>query len=308
MNITIVGAGAMGCLYASMLVRAGLKVWLLEKNKVRIETIRSRGLIVEEEGKELRIPFETITSDPAAIGMADIMIIFVKAYDTTEAVKAAVPCLSEETTVLTLQNGLGNVESIANVVREKQILAGTTAHGANIVSDGHIRHAGIGETVIGAVRSSSKLQTQTIKELFESSGISTTISEDINSVLWGKLVINIGINPLTAIMQIKNGQILDNPYLVNLMHSTVGEGITVAERLGIPLPFPEPIKKVEDVCRATAENISSMHQDILTGRKTEIAYINGAVVAYGRKVNVPTPVNSTLTHIVQSIEQIKKPV
>jgi 2-dehydropantoate 2-reductase len=306
MKTVIVGAGAMGCLFAGMLSKAGLEVWLLDKNAERVEEVIDRGLLIEQADGKWHTPFDTITSNPETIGTADIVIIFVKAYDTGRAVKAVSPAVSEKTTVLTLQNGLGNIEKIRETVPEEQIIAGTTAHGSTLLGVGHVRHAGIGETVIGPVNASGRDRPQAVKELFEDAGISTALTKDINSVLWGKLLVNIGINPLTAIMRIKNGQILDCPPLVSIMHRAVDEGVTVAGKLGISIPFSDPAKKVEQVCKATSENISSMHQDIKAGRKTEIAHINGAVVQYGKKVNIPTPVNSMLTGLVQSIEKIGK--
>jgi 2-dehydropantoate 2-reductase len=305
MKIAIIGAGAMGCLFAGMLKRAGLDVWLIEKNKERVDAVIKGGLTLEQKEGRWHSAFDTITSAPETVGFADLIIIFVKAYDTGAAVKAASPFIPENTTVVTLQNGLGNIEAIAESVADKQILAGTTAHGATLLGHGHIRHAGIGDTVIGPNNPSGTERAHAVKELFEGAGISTFLSDDISSVLWGKLIVNIGINPLTAIMRIKNGQILKSPHLVSIMHSVVQEGMTVAEKLGIVLPFPDPVKKVEDVSRATAENISSMHQDVKAGRKTEIAHINGAVTAAGQKVNVPTPVNSMLTDLVLSMEQIQ---
>ena len=127
---------------------------------------------------------------------------------------------------------------------------------------------------------------------------------NIHSVLWGKLLINIGINPLTAIMKVKNGQLLNYPSLLDILHEAVTEGCTVAKKLGIEIPFPDPVEKVKNVCAATSNNFSSMLQDILAHRKTEIEYINGSVVKYGKKALVPTPVNRILVGIVSSIEKL----
>ena len=167
MKIVIVGAGAMGCLFAGMLCRAGLKVWLLDKNAERVEAVINRGLLIEQKEGKQHIQFDTITTNPEITGTVDIVIIFVKAYDTSSAVKAVSPAVSEKTTVLTLQNGLGNIEKIRETVPEGQIVAGTTAHGATLLGVGHVRHAGIGETVIGAVNASGSDRAQAVKELLE---------------------------------------------------------------------------------------------------------------------------------------------
>lgn len=305
MKIVIAGPGAMGSLFAGMLCKAGYTVWLLARNEHRVRGILKAGLILETESQVWHTGLTTITSNPEAIGTADILIICVKAYDTAKAIHQALPVISEKTTVLTLQNGLGNIEKICEAVSSDQVLAGTTAHGATLLGDGHVRHAGTGETVIGAVNPAGRHRAGAVQKVFADSGIITTVSDTITSVLWGKLLINAGINPLTAIMRIKNGQILKYPSLCSIMRRAVAEVCDITDALKITLPFTDPVKRVEEVCRATADNISSMHQDIIAGRKTEIDHINGCVVSFGQTLHVPTPVNSMLTGLVKSIEQIQ---
>ncbi|MEI6125834.1 MAG: 2-dehydropantoate 2-reductase [Pseudomonadota bacterium] len=302
MNIVIVGPGAMGCLFAGMLHRDGHTVWLLARHEDKAAAIVSKGLVIEKGDTIWHMPFMTVTANPAIIGIADVLIFFVKAYSTGDALHTALPVISENTSVITLQNGLGNTDKIGAVVPGDQILAGTTAHGATLLGDGHVRHAGMGETILGAVTPAGYGRALAVQKIFMDAGINTIVSNAITSALWGKLLVNAGINPLTAIMSIKNGRILDCPHLCSIMHRAVEEVCLVSNAMGITLPFPEPVKKVEEVCRATSENISSMLQDINAGRKTEIDYINGAVVLYGRKVAIATPINSLLTALVNSLK------
>jgi len=245
----------------------------------------------------------SIDTDAGRIGSADLIILFVKAYDTESAICAAGHAVSEKSAVVTLQNGLGNIEAIQSAVPGDQIVAGTTAHGATMLGDGRIRHAGVGETVIGPVGNCPDEKLQKICTLFRKAGINTSVSQDICSVLWGKLIINAGINPVTAVMNVKNGTIPRNRHLCAVMHSLVDEVRSVAVKMNIALPFGDPRKKVADVCRATAENVSSMLQDIRAGRKTEIDNINGAVVEYGKTAGVATPVNSMFTGLVHALEK-----
>ena len=303
MKIAIVGPGAMGCLYAFFLSRAGNEVWLLDNIPERAEKIKSQGLTLEGPGENQQIPFYRITTAPGIIGKAKLVIIFVKAYDTESAVRYAYPLIDSTTALLTLQNGLGNIEIIRSQCAEGNIIAGTTAHGATLLGDGHIRHAGIGETVIGGVDGCGLQLVKHIKELFIQAGIATVITQDVNGLVWGKLLINIGINPLTAIMKIRNGEIVNYPNLVNVMKRAVEEGAQVAQKMNIALPYANPIEKVIEVCNATAGNRSSMLQDIEVGKKTEIEYLNGAIVRYGESLGVPTPVNSLLTDLVQALEK-----
>jgi len=306
MKIIIVGPGAMGCLFAGILCRAGHEVWVLARDEAQAALIRERDICIETAGDILHLPRTVITAAPEHIGVADIVLVCVKAYDTHAALKHALPAISRGTTVVTLQNGLGNIEILCQEVAPEQVLAGTTAHGATRISNWHVRHAGIGETVIGAAHPAGRSRLQKVGKILNDAGIRTVPAEDITAVLWGKLLVNAGINPLTAIMRIKNGQILESSYLESIMHRAVQEGRQIADALGILLPYADPVDRVTEVCRATAENISSMHQDILAGRKTEIDQINGMLVRYGRQHHVPTPVNSMLTWLVASAEALQK--
>jgi len=300
-NIVITGPGAMGCLFAGMLLKAGQRVWLLAKNDAVVASIRRSGLAVEGGEKPLHMPFTSVTSDPSEPGSADVLIVCVKAYDTAAAIKKSLPAVGEKTTVVSLQNGLGNLESISGHIAKGQILGGTTAHGATLLGPGRVRHAGSGDTVIGPLAAEGRQRAIEVRDIFTAAGIDTTVADDITSVLWGKLLVNACINPLTAIMGIKNGRIPDSPHLMSIMEKAAGEVIAVAEKKGIALPFPDPVEKAESVCRATAENISSMLQDVRAGRQTEIESINGAVAACGEALNVPTPVNRMLTDLVKSV-------
>ena len=305
MKIAVVGAGAMGTFITARLCMAGHEVWLLEKNGQRVKNIRKKGIFLDKKDKSWNSKFNSITSDAADIGTAEVVIIMVKAFDTEAAVQRVLPVVSEKTVVLTLQNGIGNVELICNHISKEQVLAGTTSHGALFIEDGHVRHTGEGDTIIGALAANSESYTEKIKRVFDGSEINTAVSNDISSLLWGKLLINMSINPLTAIMRINNGSIPEMPHLVEIIKKVLAEGVKVASSLGVRLPYDDPLKKVFDVCRNTSANNSSMLQDILAGRKTEINQINGTVVSYGKKYGILTPVNRTLTELVMSIEQIK---
>ncbi len=302
MKIVIAGAGAMGCLFAGLLAGSRHKLWLLEKEAGRVEAIHLSGLIIERDGAELPVSMPSITSHADDAGIADLVLLLVKAYDTAYAVQACLPAIGAHTTVLTLQNGMGNIEAITAFVPQSLILAGTTAHGATLLGHGRVRHAGRGETVIGPLVPEGVMRAHVVQEVFRSAGIPTNLAEDIQSVLWGKLLVNAGINALTAIMGVKNGRVGDMAPLHAVMRRAVVEGAAVALRLGISLPYPDPVDRTTEVCCATAENISSMYQDIRLGRRTEIESINGVIVAYGSRLGIATPVNCMLTRMVQALE------
>ncbi len=305
MKMVVVGAGAMGTLITARLCMAGHEVWLLETNGQRVKNIRKKGILLDEKDISRSLKFNSITSDAAEIGTADVVIIMVKAFDSEAAVKLVLPAITEKTAVLTLQNGIGNIELICKYISEEQVLAGTTSHGALLLDDGHVRHTGEGDTIIGSLTVNSENYTETLKRIFDNSGINTSISSDISSLLWGKLLVNISINPLTAIMRINNGSILELPHLIEIIKKVLDEGVKIASDIGVKLPYDDPLKKVKEVCLNTSANNSSMLQDVLAGRTTEIGQINGAIVKYGEKSGILTPVNRMLTELVMSIEQIK---
>lgn len=302
-KIVVVGPGAMGCLFASMLKTAGHDVWLLTRTKDYAEWIRKQGLCIEKEGIVHRMLWPTVSHSARDIGACDIVLICVKTYDTDEALHNVLPSIHQHTLVITLQNGIGQVEIISRYVPSPRILVGVTEHGATLLAKGYVRHAGAGATYIGAVHPEGANFLPSMVKLLIRAGIQATAAEDISSILWGKLLVNAGINPLTAIFKIRNGELLASRWLEVIMRKVVHEGQRVVEKLGIKLPYADPLSKIFDVCRNTAENISSMYQDIRAGKKTEIDFINGAIVRYGKEKHVPTPVNNALVLLVKAISQ-----
>jgi len=300
----IVGAGAMGILMAAKLCRAGRSVWLFEINAERVTQIREQGITLEDSAGRWRTDAVRVTSNPAEIGSADAVFFLVKAFDTAAAVERILPVVTDHTSVLTLQNGLGNIEAIQHCISPDQILAGTTAHGALRLADGHVRHTGVGDTVVGAVDVNSKIHLEKVVDLFRGTDVALTVTKDVDSLLWGKLLINISINPLTAITGINNGKLPEIPHLVTVVQQVLDEGTRVAGAAGVEIPFATPLDKVLQVCRNTAANRSSMLQDVLAGGKTEIDYLNGAVVRAGQQYGVSVPVNRVLVQLVRSVEQM----
>lgn len=302
MRIVIAGPGAMGCLYSFLLTRAGYEAWLLDNSEERAEQIRAQGLKIEGESGDCQLPFPRISASLNVIGRADLLILFVKAYNTETALESVRKLVTANTIILTLQNGIGNVEAIREAYPHNAIVAGTTAQGATLLGCGHIRHAGAGETVIGGIDENSAFHARLIRDLFMSAYIPTGIAEDVTGILWGKLLVNCGINPLTAIMKITNGQLPEIPALCEVMNRAVGEGAAIARAAGITLPYRDPAARVMEVCAATAGNRSSMLQDIEAGKKTEIDYLNGALVRNAHEAGLAAPANSFLTNLVKALE------
>jgi 2-dehydropantoate 2-reductase len=306
MKIAIIGPGAMGCLFAGLLSRhkTGNEIWLLDKHAERANKIKASGIIAE--GISSFKQAVDITADPKVIGPSDLVIIATKSYDTESALSAIKPLLSDATNVLSLQNGIGNLQLISDMVGADRAVCGTTAHGAISLSDGRVRHTGKGETIIGKSTGKIFRDLRHISNIFNEAGISTKISKDVNAVLWSKLIINVGINPFSAICRLTNGSLLKHEGIKELMRQAVVEASKVAKKNKVKLIYDDPLQKVESVCQATEGNISSMLQDVLNKKRTEIDFINGAVSRYGKNSGVKTPVNDMITELLKVIEESYK--
>jgi len=307
MKIVIVGPGAMGCLLAAFLSKSKEDVWILDYNKDRAKIINQNGIILDGLSGNLEIKTKT-SSETKDIGLADLIIISVKSYDTKAAIMHARPLIGEKTTVLTLQNGIGNIEIIAEVVGTDRVIGGVTNLGATLIDIGRVRHAGKGETVLGRIDGKFTIEMRAIRELFNKVGLLTRLSRDLKSLLWSKLIVNVGINALTAITRTNNGKLVEFEGTRRIMRESVTEATRIAKRKRIKLIFDDPLAKVEAVCEATSGNISSMLQDVMHKKRTEIDFINGVILRQGQELGIPTPVNQTLVDLVKTIEASYKDV
>ena len=300
MKIVVIGAGAMGSLFGALLAESGENVRLYDIWKEHVEAIKEKGLGIEL-GDKARSVSVNATSDKRQIEKTDLAIIFVKSTQTGDAARTASELVSNSGFVLTLQNGMGNADIIGKVVDPGRIIAGTTSHGATILGPGSIRHAGTGPTVIGMWSGIQKAGIQKITDLFNKAGIVTETVDDVRRVIWAKLLVNIGINAITALTGIKNGQIIDLSSTKALSCAAVEEAMEVARALGVNVA-DNTVEHVFHVAEATGANRSSMGQDVDNKRQTEISAINGAVVKEAQKLGINVPVNQTLSALVETMQ------
>jgi len=302
MKIAVVGAGAMGSLFGALLAESGNDVWLYDVWVEHVETINKNGLTIERQGKSRTLKINA-TTDPEIIGAVELVIIFVKSIHTASAAETAARLAGSDGVVMTLQNGMGNADILSEFIDPDRVLAGTTSHGATMLGPGSIRHAGVGATTIGtwAGTEQGHLRACTLGDIFTRIGIETQAVDDVRSVLWNKLLINVGINAITALTAIKNGQILDLDITRVLSRNAVEEAMNVARELKIDVRS-DAVDHVYAVAEATAANRSSMGQDVDHKRPTEIGTINGFIVREARRLGIQTPVNETLTALIQTLE------
>jgi len=304
MKIAIIGAGAMGSLYGGYLDRVEDEVYLVDIWKEHVDEINDSGLIIEEKERQLRLHPKASTA-PGAIGKVDLVIVFVKSFLTGKAMEASTAIMNRDTVVMSLQNGFGNIDQIAEYVRRENIIAGTTSHGASMLSPGRIRHSGSGDTHIGWVRNDDEDRIGAIAELLRRAGFVTAVEKNVIEILWSKLIVNAGINALTAVLGVRNRELLRMEETKDILRMAVLEAVEVAAASGVNFDGGEMVKKVMGVAFATGDNYSSMLQDIMSKRKTEIDTINGYIVREGRKQSVGTTVNSVLTNLVRAKEKLE---
>jgi 2-dehydropantoate 2-reductase len=304
MRIVIVGAGALGSLFGGLLAQSGQKVFLYNpSNTAHIAAIRADGLHIETPEGILQIAVSATDRLDEIEQPVDLLGIFVKAYDTDKALEGVRGLINKETWALSVQNGIGSEAIISRYVPETRLLRGTTAQGATLVRPGLIRWAGRGQTRLGMLQHLKKPSTraQEVLAALNHAGIETEWVESVEPILWEKLLINAAINPLTALFDCPNGRLIEDQTLRALLRDIVAEALPLVQPHGVKLSLDEAIARVESVCRATAENISSMLQDIRRKKRTEIDFINGTLVREGERLKQPIPLNRLLTALVQRL-------
>jgi 2-dehydropantoate 2-reductase len=325
-KIVILGAGAIGSLFGGKLAQK-YDVFLISRREAHIAAINAEGLRlsgITEAKVQPRAAVPSV-SELLEVGYVKprdpkLLILTVKSYDTAAALQDALPILDENSILLSLQNGLDNIPKImetvecrgagrhCSILSKPIVLAGTTSHGATYIAPGHVRHAGLGKTVIGAVwGEGAAAAAHRVAEMFNSVGIETEFVHDVDRTLWEKAIINAAINPLTAILRVPNGYLLKHAQLQALLCAICEEAVRVAAAAAtINFDAGEIVAKVQEVAKLTAENKSSMLQDLQRGKPTEIASINGMIVSLGEKHGVETPLNSMLVTLLKALEQRAK--
>lgn len=293
MRICIFGAGSLGSALGALLAESN-EVTLIGR-KVHVDAIRARGLsMVGERRFKVLLPAHDSIS---GLEPPDLIVVATKAYSTESVIEACKSWPLEHTKVLTLQNGLGNIE----ILREwagARAFGGTTTMGATMLRPGVVRLAGVGRTVVGSDVDSAGART--IKKAFSDSGIPAKTSNNIQGELWAKAIVNASINPLTAILGVSNGRLLCSPSISRLMDEVCRECERVALAAEIPLPYRSMAARARRVAADTAKNTSSMLQDVMRGRRTEIREINGYISRMGKTLSVGTPLNDMLVSMVET--------
>jgi 2-dehydropantoate 2-reductase len=302
LRIAVVGAGAIGCLFGGRLYGAGHVVLLIHHKRSVAASIEKKGVSIREpSGKVVRSHVQTRTRLSRA-DKPDLVLVTVKAYDSKAVASLLKKSSIRNVPVLSLQNGLGNVEELARQLGADSIIAGTTTEGAMTIGPGEVIHSGRGMTWVGEMSGKVSDRCLAIERAFRKAGFSTIISNNIKGVLWAKAIVNSAINPISAITHVRNRDVGRIPELRGIASKAVDEGSAVARASGILLK-PSPKSLLAKVLAQTPRNKSSMLQDIEAGRKTEIRQLNGSISRLGSLVGVSTPFNDLLTKLVLALER-----
>ena len=304
-SIAVLGAGAVGCYFGGMLARAGAPVTLIGR-RPHVVAITADGLYLESRNFQQHIPVSASTNVEAAHG-ADVVLFCVKTVDTESAANTLAPHLAHGATVVSLQNGVDNVERIRSYVHGNVVPA-VVYVAAEMAGPGHVKHSGRGDLIIGRLAShdatdqAQQRELVNLADLFTRAAIPCRISEDIRVDLWTKLIMNCAYNAVSALTRTRYGQLASDPGTRNVIQRTVEEAVAVAEALGIRMS-----DGVLDAVWTLGAHmmpgaLSSTAQDIGRGKRTEIDALNGHVVRRGAELGVPTPVNQALYALVKMLE------
>ena len=301
MKIAIIGAGAMGCLFGGRLAQAGEQVVLIHVRREHIDAINDLGLRIEAADGDCRVRVPAGLAEAFA-GAYDLILVSTKGLHTEQAIASAVQLIGPQTWVLTLQNGLGNVDKIAAYVPRERIAMGITNVPASLKGPGHVVSHGAGEIRFWTVSGRSDARIDEIRASFDRAGLRCTADPHIEASIWEKVAFNAALNSLGAVTRLPNGAVGDQPAGRRLARAVVAETMAVARAQRIAVDEQRVHETVAYAFAQHRAHRASMLQDVLAGRPTEIESINGAVVTLGHEHGVPTPVTETLLDLVRVID------
>jgi 2-dehydropantoate 2-reductase len=304
MRICFVGAGALGSTIGGTLARDGADVWLIDSFRQHTDAINAHGLRMLEGGVETIVKVTACSSAAEVGAVADLVIVLVKSYHTREAIRAAAPIIGPQTVVMSLQNGLGHEDILAEEVGRDRVIAGKTYIGGVLLGPGHVRSGVVGkETIIGELDGRLTERAERIAERFNRAGIITSLSDNIMGTMWDKLFINVAGGGITAITGLTYGGLYSLPVLEDCALAAISEGIAVAQAAGVKISITDP-RRAWTMAAAglPPEFKTSMLQSMQSGGVTEVDYIHGSVVRWGARLDVPTPVNSAIVALVKGLE------
>ena len=307
MKILIVGAGSIGKFFGALLGKGGHEIFFVEKDTEVVQAINDIGVTLKNIKTTDPDAFPVVKAQAATntdtITHCDLIILAVKGYATAAATRSIAHLVDSETPIITIQTGLGNIETISEIIDRSNVLGGVTFHGATSLDGSDVWHAGVGSTWIGELDGRRTDRINQIKEVFESGGLKTQVSKNVIGHIWTKVLIYSAINPLTAILKVNNGQLIEKMESIALAKRLIDEGRLVVQAYAVQLPQLDLYDRMLEVCRKTSDNLSPMLQDIIHSRPTEIDSLNGAIYTMGKHKGIAATIHQTMTDLIRLIEK-----
>ena len=302
MKINVIGAGAMGSLFGGLLRECGNDVTLVDVNKAHIDAINEKGLNLTTASGSRHIKVNAKLSTDVN-DKPDLILLFTKTLYSVDALESAKHFIDENTYIMTLQNGLGNVEVIEKYVPKEKIIVGMTNFPSDLEGPGSVTSLGKGIVVAMSANGKQNPMLQNVEEQFNKAGLNCTISEDVFVHIWEKVAFNAALNTLTAVTRLRIGDMSSTKQGYDLAFEIVKEVVSVANKCGIKANLEEVNKNIEMAFREHGDHMPSMMQDMIAKRQTEIEFINGAVIRQAEAVGMDVPVTRVLYSLIKTIQQ-----
>lgn len=301
MRVALIGPGAIGCRLAAA-IAGKHDTWIVDYDPARADRLNRHGVVLESTDRLVRRPIHA-TACPTDVPPVDIVCVCVKAYQTRSTMDAVRVLARSGAAVVSLQNGLGNAEILAEATSPEHVVCAVTSMGARLVSVGRVRDTGRGETGVAPLIPAGMPAAERFADLLTGVKLETRRSDDATALRWEKLVVNTALNPVTALWNVSNGDVVTRPELWAMAAEATREAAQVARAAGVRLPAVDPTTRLREVCRRTKSNVSSMCQDFRQQRRTEIEAITGAVVRQAQRFAMAVPVNEQLLERVREAER-----
>jgi len=304
MRVAILGAGAMGSWFGGQLASQGHDVQLLTTNRRHIDAVNTNGLLMQVPGEFSDTELVRLAaSEPADYdGNAELIIVLTKSYQTAIAMQSISAKLTQDTAVLTLQNGLGNADAIRAVVKPENIWVGMSMMPVDRIAPGVIASRGTGQTVFGHLDGSHHAFGDVVVQAFEGTGMVVKHDPDVKLRIWEKIAFNAGMNALCALTYGTPGTIGQLPDARSLVRAVAAEAVEVATAEGVSVSLDAIFATIDYACEHHGSHKASMLADLQSGKRTEVDALNGAIVDLGQRLGVPTPLNTTLATLVRLAE------
>jgi 2-dehydropantoate 2-reductase len=306
-RIAVVGAGAMGSIYAGLLADSGLETWLIGRSPRHPQAIERRGLLLTHAGEQ-RLTRPRATTEAAGAGEVDVVMIWTKSQHTDAAIEVARPLVGPRTLVASFQNGLGNVEKLAAAFGRDSVAYGVSTVGGKTGEPGEVELTeatwnGTATTWMGVLEGDPEARLGPLAEALAAAGMRAEVRADIDVVVWSKLAMALPMNSTAALTGLDMGAVVDDPGLVGLLRAMIAEVVAVANARGIPLDPDQAQAQAADTYAAARAHLPSMLQDVLAGRPTEVDAIVGGLVREGERLGVETPVAATVWPLAAALDR-----